>query len=145
MGYASKLFFIVMSALNKKEMQPLSMSFALTIAQIKAREKTVTRRVGWSGRALKPGDQIYAVEKTTGLKKNEKEKRLATLEVISVREEPLNAVTKDDVIKEGFPEWNQAQFVAFLCGYLGIEPKTQVSRIEFAYLPEKGAQTLQGL
>lgn len=115
---------------------PQSMRFALTIEQIKAKEKTVTRRIDWSSQILKQGDQIYAVGKTIGLKKNEKEKRLATLEIISIREEPLNAVTKDDVIREGFPEWNQAQFIAFLCGYLGIEPKTLVSRIEFAYLAE---------
>ena len=115
-----------MNLLNAQETKPQSMSFALTIEQIKAREKTVTRRNGcglWS-RILKPGDLIYAVEKTTGLQKNEKEKRIATLKIVSVREEPLNAVTKDDVIKEGFPQWNQAQFIAFFTGYLGINPDT---------------------
>ena len=49
---------------------PRNMSFALTTKQIEDETKDVTRRNGWW--FLKPGDQIWAVEKCMGLKKGEK-------------------------------------------------------------------------
>ena len=48
---------------------PRNMSFALTTKQIEDETKDVTRRNGWW--FLKPGDQIWAVEKCMGLKKGE--------------------------------------------------------------------------
>ncbi len=46
------------------------MSFRLTAEQMRARTKTVTRRLGWS--SLKPGDIVQPVEKAQGLRKGEK-------------------------------------------------------------------------
>lgn len=45
---------------------PRNMSFTLTIEQMRARTKTVTRRKGWA--FLKPGDLVWAVVKGMGLK-----------------------------------------------------------------------------
>ena len=112
---------------------PRNMSFALTPEQIKNRTKTVTRRFGWW--FLKPGDEICAVEKSMGLKKGEKIKRLAMIRVVSVRVEPLNLITRDDCIKEGFPEYTPETFVDMLQNHYGnrIKPNKNVNRIEFEY------------
>lgn len=80
---------------------PRNISFAMTTQQVKDRSKDVTRRFGWW--FLKPGDRLYGVEKAMGLRKGEHMKRLCYIEVVSVRTEPLNAITKSDVVREGFP------------------------------------------
>ena len=42
-----------------------NISFSMTTEQVRRREKTVTRRLGWSD--LKPGTILQAVEKAQGL------------------------------------------------------------------------------
>ncbi len=79
------------------------MSFALTERQLLDGTKTVTRRAGWQN--LKPGEHITAVRKAMGLKAGEKAVVLCEIEVVSVRREPLDCITREDVIAEGFPEW----------------------------------------
>jgi hypothetical protein len=120
-----------------------NISFMLTQQQIRARTKTVTRRVGW--RTLKAGDVLRGVEKGMGLKPGEKLKPMATIRVVSVSAEPLSATTaKPDygVVecgKEGFGEhpslrW-PSEFVKFFCGsHRGSTPDTVVTRIEFGYV-----------
>ncbi len=110
---------------------PRNMSFAMTTDQIRARTKTVTRRFGW--RFLKPGDQVRAVVKSMGLKKGEKVQPLAMLRIASVSLEPLNAITPDDVIKEGFPDWTPEQFVQMLVDHYKVDPGAEINRIEFEY------------
>jgi hypothetical protein len=51
-----------------------NISFALTTAQVRARTKTVTRRVGWT--FLKPGDLLQPVVKCRGLKKGERVEKI---------------------------------------------------------------------
>lgn len=109
-----------------------NMSFSMTTAQFRARTKTVTRRFGWW--FLKPGDVVMGVEKAMGLKKGESIERLGTIRIVSVRPEPMNSITKDDVILEGFPEWTPDQFVSMLVRHYGIHPESIVNRIEFEYL-----------
>lgn len=111
-----------------------NMSFSLTTEQIKNKSKTVTRRFAWW--FLKPGDELCAVEKAMGLKKGEKIKRITMIRVVSVRKEPLNAITDDDCIKEGFPEHDSNTFVNMLQNHYGgkIRPDEPVNRIEFEYL-----------
>ena len=111
---------------------PRNMSFAMTTDQIKDRSKTVTRRFGWA--SLKPGDEIRAVEKSMGLKKGEKIKPLAMIRVVSVRAEPLNDITQEDVDREGFPDWTPAQFIQMLIDHYQVAPDTTINRIEFEYL-----------
>ena len=108
-------------------------SFALTTAQILGQTKTVTRRMAWA--KLKPGDRLQPIYKGMGLPKGSKQRLLnGPIEIISVRKEPLNTITQDDVISEGFPEWTPNDFIDFLCKKHKIPSCTIVNRIEFRYL-----------
>lgn len=114
---------------------PRNISFAMTTQQIKDRTKTVTRRYGWL--FLKPGDILNGVEKAMGLKKGEKIKRLCQIRVLSVRQEPLHAITQEDVIKEGFPHWTKAEFIQMIVDHYNVHPNELINRIEFEYVSEK--------
>jgi len=83
------------------------MSFAKTTHQVIDRSKTVTRRTGW--KFLTPGARLWACEKTMGLQKGEKVRRLCLIEVVSVRRERLDAILDYD---ETCPE----------CGGTGTAP-----------------------
>ncbi len=111
---------------------PRNMSFAKTTEQIISRTKTVTRRKGW--KFLKAGDVVCAVEKGMGLKKGEQIKRYGYIVATSVRREPLNAITDDDVTREGFPTASAEWFVDFFCEEMGGDPDQTVTRIEFEYI-----------
>ncbi len=78
------------------------MAVALTVPQVRDRSKTVTRRDGWL--MLKPGDPLTLCEKVRGRKPGEPLVRIADVTVVSVRREPLNAITAADVADEGFPQ-----------------------------------------
>lgn len=111
---------------------PRNMSFAMTTEQFKSRTKDVTRRFGWS--FLKPGDVVCGVEKAMGLKAGEKIKRLGMIKIVTVRSEPLNAITPADVKREGFPDWTPDQFVQMLVDHYKVDPAAVINRIEFSYL-----------
>lgn len=83
---------------------------------------------------MKAGELLRAVVKCQGLKRGEKVEDLATIEVVSVRVEPLDAITKDDCIAEGFPEFEPADFVAMYCDANMHRPDWPVTRIEFRYV-----------
>ncbi len=84
---------------------PRNMSFSMTTDQVYRKQKTVTRRFGWW--FLKPGDVLWAVEKTMGLRLGETVTRICPIKIISTRREPLNAITTDDCVKEGFPDYGR--------------------------------------
>ncbi len=107
-------------------------SFMLAENQIRARTKTVTRRGRWL--FLKVGDPLTAVEQNQGLKKGQKVKRLCSIRVVSLRREPLAAITPEDCIKEGFPEMTPEDFISFYTGHNKIKPEDEITRIEFEYL-----------
>jgi hypothetical protein len=111
---------------------PRNMSFMLTTEQFKAQTKTVTRRMGWN--TLKIGEVLNGVEKCQGLKKGEKMNKLGQIRIVSFRKEPLNAITKEDCVKEGFPELEPADFVAFFSKHNSCADDATVNRIEFEYL-----------
>lgn len=113
------------------------MSFSLTTAQVLARTKTVTRRLGW--RTAKPGDRVVAVEKAMGLKKGEHPRRLAVIEFVNVRREPLIAIMDErgGVEREGFPDLTAWEFIHRFCSHMQIGSLDEVTRIEFRYA--KGA------
>lgn len=109
-----------------------AISFMLTTDQIRQRTKDVTRRVGWQN--LRAGEQLRGVVKAMGLKKGERHQVLAVIEVVSVRRERLDAITAEDVIREGFPEMTAAEFVAMFCrSHRGVTAATEITRIEFKY------------
>ena len=84
------------------------MSVALTEHAVRDRTKTVTHRLGWT--FLKPGDRLTLCRKVQGRKPGEPLVRLAEVEVVDVRREPLS-------------------FIALRC-----TPYTEVTRIEWRYL-----------
>lgn len=116
-------------------------SFNLTQPQILDQTKTVTRRLGWLN--LKVGERLLGVDRL----RSKDAKKLAVVEVVSVRREPLNAITDEDVILEGNPfprpEWQgqhgsvdfpAGRFIERFCSAMKCYPDTQVTRIEFRYL-----------
>lgn len=109
-----------------------NMSFALTTKQFINKTKTVTRRFGWL--FLKRGDIICGCKKTMGFRKGEKIEKLGMIRIVSVHREPLNEITQDDCIKEGFPEMSPEDFIKMLCGHYGCVSYETINRIEFEYI-----------
>ncbi len=111
------------------------MSFALTTEQVRKKIKFVTRRLGWW--FLEKGDLVQPVEKTMGLKKGEKIKRInGPIRIISTRKEQLVAVTHRECEKEGFPELSAMGFIwMFQQHNKGVGLTDSVNRIAFEYLP----------
>lgn len=108
------------------------MSFWLTREQFIAQLKDVTRRLGWV--FLKPGDLVWGCEKCQGLPKGSSVVKLGLIRIVDVRREPLNAITPEDVKREGFPDLTPPEFVEFFCKHMGVTPETIVTRIEFEYV-----------
>ncbi|WP_236949366.1 hypothetical protein [Mycolicibacterium goodii] len=109
------------------------MSVMLTESQVVARTKDVTRRMGWF--FLNPGDRLTLCRKAMGRKRGEPLVRLVDVEVVSVRREPLDSITAEDVVREGFPGMTPREFVAFFCSsHKGCRPDSVVTRIEWRYL-----------
>lgn len=109
------------------------MSVSLTEQAVMERRKTVTRRRGW--RFLRPGDRLTLCRKVMGRKPGEPLVRLAEVEVVDVRREPLLWVSADDVAREGFPDWTWPEFVRFFVAHMGGPSWQEVTRIEWRYLP----------
>ena len=111
---------------------PRNMSFAMTTRQVRKRQKTVTRRVGWW--FLKPGDIVTAVEKARGLRKGEKVQPICRIRIVSTRKEPLSAITDEDVVREGFGAMPREWFIQLFSKTHGCQSEDAVNRIEFEYL-----------
>jgi hypothetical protein len=124
-----------------------NISFMLTVPQIRARTKTVTRRAGWAD--LKPGTLLQGVVKSQGLKRGEKVEKLAVVRVVSVRREPLFTMLDrtlfygmNECRREGFPDLTPVEFVEMFCrSHRGCTPETVITRIEFEYVDQPGAQS----
>jgi len=111
---------------------PRLMSFFLTTPQFKAREKTVTRRLGWA--FAKVGDIVEGVEKGQGIPKGGKVKRLGMIRIVKVERQVLCRIPQWDVPAEGFPDMTAADFIAMFCEHNKCAAGTTVTRIEFEYL-----------
>lgn len=115
------------------------MSFMLTEQRFVDGSKTVTRRLGWL--TLKPGMRFMGVNKSQGLKKGEKSRQLGARIVVDTRREPLNAITDEDVAREGFPGKSAAWFVAMFSKAMKCTPATVVTRIEYRELTADETRT----
>ena len=109
-----------------------NMSFFLTTDQIRNKTKTVTRRFGWWG--LKSGTIINACVKCQGLKKGEKIEKICQIRIVKSNMETLNAITKNECIKEGFPEFEPQDFVDMIVKHYKCWSNTNINRIEFEYV-----------
>jgi hypothetical protein len=122
------------------------MSFSMTQAQILAKTKFVTRRLGWV--YVRPGMQVMPVVKSMGLRKGEKATMLLTepLTIVSVRRESLREMTDDpeygmaEVALEGFAGHSKygtpEGFVTMFCeAHKGknVTPETRVTRLALEY------------
>ena len=114
-------------------------SFAFTTAQVRARLKTVTRRLGWA--TLQPGTELLAVSKGMGLKKGEQAEVLGVIRVVSVRRERLDDLVdparptygEEEMAREGFPGMDPQDFMLkFFLEHQ--DPSEPVTRIEFEYV-----------
>lgn len=132
---------------------PRLMSVALTEDAVRAGRKTVTRRLGWS--MLRPGDELDLCRKVMGRRKGDPLVRVARVRVLSARREPLDAITDEDVLREGFtpedfatspftrtgrystdpPNTPALWFVLFFGRHMKCDPDALVTRIEWEYLP----------
>lgn len=133
------------------------MSVAMTTDAVIERRKTVTRRKGWwldknGRRLLHVGDTLTLCRKVQGRKAGEPIERLAEVEVISVRREPLCAVGGPhvlgpngcvvewpEVIAEGFPDMHPNDFMeCFFVDAQRIGVMDDVTRIEWRYICGSG-------
>lgn len=131
------------------------MSVAFTEQAVVERRKTVTRRAGWwedkkGRRILKAGDRLTLCRKVMGRKKGEPLVRLAEVEVVSIRREPLSAVAGPYVLDEtggvaewpemtaeGFPDMHPIDFMRrYFTDAQGIAAMDDVTRIEWRYLDD---------
>lgn len=123
---------------------PRNISFALTTPQFLDGSKDVTRRCGWE--MLRNGDLLMAVEKSQGLGKGGKIKRLGMIRVVDVRRERLNEMCADlaygekECAREGFAPPHRysdpTEFVLwFSDSHRGCYPDKIITRIEFERIP----------
>lgn len=112
---------------------PRLMSVAFTEDSVRNRTKTVTRRKGWT--FLTAGDRLTLCRKVMGRRPGEALVRVADVEVVSVRREPLEQITAGDLVREGFPELTRDEFIRrYFVDAQGIKPGDLVTRIEWTYL-----------
>lgn len=112
-----------------------NMSFKLTTRQMRARTKTVTRRMGWWN--VKPGEVIQACVQCQGLRKGQTIEVITRIRVLGARAEPLAAISLEECVREGFPELSPRQFMSlFMTANPKARPETIVNRIEFEYIEE---------
>lgn len=122
------------------------MSVGRTEAAVRSQRKTVTRRVGWL--FAKPGDHVTLVRKSQGRKPGEPVVRIAEVEIVDVRREPLSSISFDDVAREGVSpaEWARTphdrrcplcapeSWARWFALTMGGGPDQVVTRIEWRYL-----------
>lgn len=115
------------------------MSFQLTTEQMRARTKTVTRRLGWCD--LQPGTVLQAVEKCQGLRKGQRVSKLGVIRVVSVRRERLTDLlhrhdyAAAEMKLEGFAGMEGRAFVEMFCRANDCFITEYVNRIEFEHVP----------
>jgi len=122
---------------------PPNMSFSITTPQMYAGTKDITRRFGWAN--LKPGDLVMACEKCQGLGKGGRIKRIGLIEVVSNTPERLDAITLNDVRREGFPSNSKLWFIKMFCEHNKCEPDKIINRIVFKalYMDDKYTEAVK--
>lgn len=112
------------------------MSCALTVKPVLDRVKTVTRRHINTWSRVSVGDHLILVAQSRGLARGQTQQVLAEVEVIDVRVEELDAITDEEVAREGFPDWNAVGFAKFWRATHGVpeDAGVLVRRIEWVYV-----------
>jgi hypothetical protein len=74
------------------------------------------------------------IVKGQGLKSGEHVETLGVIRIVRVRRERLDAITREEVAREGFPEMTRQHFIDHFCEInRPCSPTWLVTRIEFAY------------
>lgn len=115
------------------------MSFALTTAQVRAHQKSVTRRFAWWG--LLAGVRLLAVEKSQGLKRGERVVVICPIRILSARPERFDELVRpgspyggEEMVLEGFPGLDPMDFIfRYMERYPERDPDAIVNRIQFDY------------
>ena len=102
--------------------------------QMLDRSKSVTRRLRWLW--ARPGMRVLAVSQCMGLRRGKRAEVYGVIEILSVRREPLSAITAEDCVAEGFPEFTPADFVAMFCAHMKCKPDVDVTRVEFRHVKD---------
>ena len=123
---------VVSSKDDKRRSIMRNMSFFLTTEQIRNKTKHITRRFGWWN--LKTGTVLNACVKCQGLKKGEKIEGICQIRIKSTRREFLYEVTKDECIKEGFPNFEAEDFINMITKHYKCNSYEIINRIEFEYV-----------
>lgn len=125
------------------------MSVAYTEDAVRARRKTVTRRLGW--RHARAGDELELCRKVMGRKPGEPLERIVRVRVVEVRREPLSRMIDDptygwtEATREGFPTLAGDEFVHRLfVDAQKMAVSTDVARIEWRYLEHEPRYSLVG-
>ncbi len=111
-----------------------NMAFFLTTAAIRDHTKTHTIRANWQW--LTPGTHLAACVKTRGLKLGQRPTVLAEIIVDTVAVRPLDSITQEEVIAEGFPTWTPTQFIQWLSLKIHCQPTAPLTFISFHYAEE---------
>lgn len=110
---------------------PALLSVAATTPQVEARQKTVTRRVGWL--RLQPGTVLQLVDRNP--RSGKPWRRLCLVQVEAVSREPLDSITTEDVTAEGFPGMDRDAFIDwYRTTYSLPHPSSIITRIQWRYL-----------
>lgn len=110
------------------------MSYSMTQQQMRDRIKRQTRRLGW--KTAKVGDRVLAVSKSQGRKKGELPEEFGVIVFVEVRREPLNFITANEVLLEGFEGMRPSQFVTMFCKHMGCRADDFVTVIRFKFEDE---------
>jgi hypothetical protein len=110
---------------------PQAMSFMLTKDQMRRRRKDVTRRTKWA--RIKVGKIFQAVEKCQGLKKGEKQVKISLIRIKAFTFERVDAITQEEVLREGFEKMTPADFINFFCQHNKCGPAEKIARVEFEF------------
>ena len=117
------------------------MSCSMTIPQVRAGTKTVTRRAPGSWARLQAGDGLVLIEKGMGLPKGARQVEIREAVVVDVRLEQLGLVDDAECAAEGFPDMTPTEFMVFWAKGHSVRWSTQTElmhtmcrRIEFAYV-----------
>ena len=119
--------------------RPVRLAFPETARAIRGHQQTVTRRL--NPPVLKAGDMVEAVQSEWMLTFTGAVTPLATLRVVSLREECLSllmddpAYGADELRLEGGPANTVGNWVlGLLIRYKTLSPNTPITRIEFEYV-----------
>lgn len=104
-------------------------SVRLTEEAVRTRRKTVTRRLKtptW----CKPGALALVVDRV----RSAGAIGLAVVEIVSADRMRLDHISREEVEKEGFPDWSCLQFLEMFHQETGARFEDEVTRIEWRYL-----------